>query len=78
MQRVKMLAKLIKAAAVPGDLHFRNGRAEKNARDRHAGSCPPFGFQCFHLLSAIAHNPVATFAQAEPGQSGTVSNSIDA
>ena len=73
-----MPAKLVNAAAVPGDLHFRNGRMVKNARDRHAGSCPPFGFQCFHLLAAVTHNPVPAFAQAQPGQLGAAGNSIDA
>ena len=55
-----------KRAAVPADLHFRNGRIEKTIL---AGRCLslPFDFKCFHLLSAVPHNPVAAFAQAQAG-----------
>jgi hypothetical protein len=38
-------------AAVPADLHFRNGRCDKNARGGHDGSSLPFSLEFFHLLS---------------------------
>jgi hypothetical protein len=67
-----------KRAAVPADLHFRNGRTDYNIDGRYDHSCLPFDLEFFHLLSAVSHNPVAAFAQAEPSQAGAPSDSINA
>jgi hypothetical protein len=65
-------------AAVPADLHFRNGHCDKNARDGHDGSCLSFGLEFLHLLSVVPHNPVAPFAEAKPSQAGATGDSVNA
>jgi hypothetical protein len=65
-------------AAVPADLHFRNGRCDNNARDRHLGSCLPFVLEFLHLLPIVPHDPVAPFAKAKPSQARSAGNSVDA
>jgi hypothetical protein len=54
-------------AAVPADLHFRNGRVS-NPQAGGFDSRLPFGFKGFYLLSAVTDDPISTFAQAKAGQ----------
>jgi hypothetical protein len=49
-----------------------------NARGKRLGSRLPFFFKCFHLLSAVAHNSIATLAQAQTGQAGASRDPINA
>jgi hypothetical protein len=60
-------------AAVLVDLHHRNGRL---AKYNLAGSCLPFDFESFHLLSAISHDAVLALAQTEPLETRSPRNPI--